>query len=206
MAGLRGLYAALFLATTGLVGAWLATRGNAWSESWLPNLAAEAAGLLVTVAIVERIVRGQLQANEQARLAPLRGRGDGDQAGAPTTSFFFMVLEDWRNGITSIGEPLRTDDALEFVEGWRGAGCGVRLSRFFGWLCQWELQLDQTAQALGIARGRYLRPPSNPVSWRPSTSSFDWAEDEKDLMNLMNTAHAGARQRRTPRGASTGDR
>jgi hypothetical protein len=61
------LLIALILLTLGGV-----TLGDGWPKTWLPNYAAEAAGLLVTVIVVERVLKNELDSRRRTEEEPLR--------------------------------------------------------------------------------------------------------------------------------------
>jgi len=146
---LYALYAGLAALTVALVVIWFAFRSHAWASNWLPNFIAESAGIFVTVAVVDGVIRAQRARSERPfrlRAATRLQRALQSMLNLIAADLYYLPNPDkWLN--------IRRAD--EFVEGWRTQTDGVPLIWMADWVRRWMLATSQTAEDLDKMRAKY---------------------------------------------------
>jgi hypothetical protein len=121
--------------------------GGRWAEVWLPNYSAEAAGLLATVLVVERVLERELDRRRRSEEAPLR-RSAQQRLRLALSPLFATLISDHVGSDASLPLPPPINDPQEFLTTVQHDITTPRREAAT-WIGSWILEADEAQQFVG---------------------------------------------------------
>ena len=180
----RGLYGLIGLTSLCLVAVWAVghVRHDQWADTWLPNFIAEAVGIFFTVAVVEAVVRRNLESERETNLRPVLEAAARSVMRVLERTALRQLMLDW---VRTYGSDPPPSLAVDFVDAWRTrvdvrSLVQVDLDDVEGsWITQFDKAIGRTAAALADVRLRYATflPPETLTTLDDFVDGFERDQD-----------------------------